>query len=64
MLPKIDERVARQLQILCSVETYDELTKGKFSLWGAGEQYWQCIPTYLVSRCPFCGLEYFAQYDS
>jgi hypothetical protein len=63
-MPKMDERIARQLQLLCSVKTYNELTKGDFNPWRASSQYWPNIPNYLVSRCPFCGLEYFAQYDT
>jgi hypothetical protein len=63
-MPPIDERVARLVKISCSVEEYNQLTSGKFNPWNASDRYWQCIPNYLVSRCPFCGLEYYAQYDA
>jgi hypothetical protein len=62
----MDERIIRQLQLLCSVADYDKVVGHEpfFNTWRAGAEYWQLIPNYLVSRCPFCGLAYHADYDT
>ena len=65
----IDRRIRSLVQLLCTVDEYHAVTKfdsqdASFYPSRAGSEYWHCIPNYLVTRCPFCQLVYYAQIDT
>src|SRR5579859_6649392 len=63
-----DPKVASLLQLLCTPKAYQAAVGGPLNkrFWPekAGEEYWQYIPNYLISRCPYCHLEHYAQVDT
>src|SRR5260221_13137822 len=60
--------VERLLQLPCSVEQYLSVTRisrgENYSPIEARENYARFSPTYTISRCPFCGQIYQAQFDT
>jgi hypothetical protein len=65
------EQVVRHLKITFTLAEYRAIIQnsqyqrpGGFSKFKAGDDYWNKVPWYLISRCPLCGAVYTEQLDT
>jgi hypothetical protein len=65
-----DDEITRLLQVLCTVAVYRTITRPNtpdgelFDRFKANNDYWRCIPYYLISRCPICQRAYKTKIDT